>query len=383
MNAAAGHLEGLRAAGAAAFQANGLPDRRVESWRYTPLRGLEAGVEGRDTVAPEFLLAGDTDGLEIQALPAALEADRPGLADLLASLGTGHPAQSFSALNNAALNQGLYVRVAAGVDAGRLEWLWRAVAGAWVHSRVCLVLEPDSRLEVFERFGPELQTSLNVVTQVQLQEGARLVHARLQAGHVAPALVTRIEITQAARSAFEYTGLDLDGQLVRHDLRAQLQGSDAACMMNGAYLPRGTSHVDNHLDVEHRAPGCVSHQFFRGVLDDRARAVFNGRVHVHRGADGTEARQANANLLLSRYAEVDTKPELEIEADEVVASHGATVGQLDEEAVFYLRSRGLDEDQARQLLTAAFCRAVLDRMGAGPSREALSAALSGALGTAP
>ena len=139
-------------------------------------------------------------------------------------------------------------------------------------------------------------------------------------------------------------------------------GSGAKSGINGAYLLDGNRHVDNHAKVDHMAPGGFSDQYFRGVAGGSGRAVFNTAVCVHPGADETEARQSNANILLSARAEVDTKPELEIYADEVIASHGATVGQLDELAVFYLRSRGLNEQEARQLLTTAFCQSVSDRL---------------------
>ena len=149
---------------------------------------------------------------------------------------------------------------------------------------------------------------------------------------------------------------------MRHDLHTSLSGHNAKSSLNGAYLVDGNRHVDNHARVDHLALGGFSEQYFRGIAGGNGRAVFNTAVCVHPGADETEARQSNANILLSRRAEVDTKPELEIYADEVVASHGATVGQLDEQAIFYLRSRGLSEQQARQLLTMAFCQSVSDKL---------------------
>jgi Fe-S cluster assembly protein SufD len=141
-----------------------------------------------------------------------------------------------------------------------------------------------------------------------------------------------------------------------------LAGEAADCAFDGAFVLDRKRHVDNHVSVDHAAPGCSSTQFFRGVLGGSSRGVFNGRALIRSGADGSSVRQSNANLLLSALAEMDTKPELEIYADEVEASHGATVGQLDETAVFYLRSRGLSEDQARRILTMAFCHAVTDRL---------------------
>jgi Fe-S cluster assembly protein SufD len=169
-------------------------------------------------------------------------------------------------------------------------------------------------------------------------------------------------MAQQASSQYDYYGFDLGGGLVRHDLHASLLGADARTAINGAYLLDGHRHVDNQARVDHIAPACLSEQYFRGVAGGNGRAVFNTAVRVHPGADESEARQSNANILLSARAEVDTKPELEIYADEVVASHGATVGQLDEQAVFYLRSRGLSEQDARQLLTTAFCRSVSDKL---------------------
>lgn len=381
MSVAADHIAELRQRGAKAFAAHGLPHKRLEQWKYTPLQALAPAIDSPRSVAPA--LEGDLKGPGLSVMPIrdALATEDPELTALLQALDAQAPADAMAALNNAELQQGLLIRVDAGVDAGRLTLRWPLAAGAGLaHSRVCILLGKDAALDVFERFDGATQGALNLVTQVDLAPGARLEYARLQADCPATALVTRLETRQAAGSRWRFTGLDVDGALVRHDLRAQLQGAGADCALLGVYLPSGASHLDNHLEIEHQAPGCTSRQFYRGVARDQGKAVFNGRVHVHPGADGTEARQSNANLLLSEHAEVFTKPELEIEADEVVASHGATVGQLDEDAVFYLRSRGLDEAAARQLLTSAFCQAVLDELDAGPVRDALGEALAQATG---
>ena len=155
-------------------------------------------------------------------------------------------------------------------------------------------------------------------------------------------------------------------------MHSSLLGRGAKTGLNGVYLLDGNRHVDNHARVDHMAVGGFSEQYFRGIAGGNGRAVFNTAVCVHPGADETEARQSNANILLSARAEVDTKPELEIYADEVVASHGATVGQLDEQAVFYMRSRGLSEKQARQLLTTAFCRSVSDKLSDSALGESIA-----------
>jgi Fe-S cluster assembly protein SufD len=206
-----------------------------------------------------------------------------------------------------------------------------------------------------------------------------LRHTRLQQESPKAVLVTRSDIRQAQDSNYHYSGLDLGGGLVRHDINVELRDSGAECRLHGACLARGRAHVDNHMDVEHTGPGCKSDQLFRGVLGDRSRAVFNSRVYVAAGADGTEARQSSAGLLLSPHAEIDAKPELEIHADEVIASHGATVGQLDEDALFYLRSRGMDMATARNLLTMAFCRSVVEQLPSEALRKALGARLEAGL----
>ncbi|MDH3941208.1 MAG: SufD family Fe-S cluster assembly protein, partial [Xanthomonadales bacterium] len=167
--------------------------------------------------------------------------------------------------------------------------------------------------------------------------------------------------------------------LVRHEFSSRLAGPGASAGFDGAFVLDRKRHVDNHISVDHASAGCSSSQFFRGVLGGKSRGVFNGKALIRPGADGSSVRQSNANLLLSGLAEVDTKPELEIYADEVEASHGATVGQLDEEAVFYLRSRGLSDPMARRLLTAAFCHAVTDRLANRELAEQLSALVDSAM----
>jgi Fe-S cluster assembly protein SufD len=381
VNEGAFDLGELRRGGEQAFVRHGLPGRRVEAWKYTPLDALAIDPSSAASIAPRVTEHKGNAQVQVVPLAQALAEGAPGLHELLVSLDTSQAAQALLALNNAALDQGLYIRVPAGVDGGRLSWTWPTVpAGQWQQSRICVLLEEGSRLELLEQFESGGSGALNVVTQVSLAERARLQHARLQTDSTASALVTRTEVTQARASEYRLSSLDIDGQLVRHDVRSRLQGDGAACSLRGAYLLAGKAHVDNHLEIIHLGRDGRSEQTYRGVLDGQSRAVFNGRVHVSPGADGAEARQSNANLLLSADAEVDTKPELEIETDEVVASHGATVGQLDETAVFYLRSRGLGEDQARRMLTGAFCRSVLDGLPDSPARELLSDALDSALG---
>jgi Fe-S cluster assembly protein SufD len=301
----------------------------------------------------------------------ALQAKTPAVQGLLESLQEtvqdGRSADGFTALNTATLDAGLFIHVAAGQDGGRLLLNWSSRVGDapfFNNSRVCVILEEGAKLELLEQFESpdDNANTCNVVLQIDLQPGAEMQHVRFQQESDAAALITRTEVSQQAASQYAYYGFDLGGGLVRHDLHTSIAGSGAKSMLSGAYLLDGNRHVDNHAKVDHKAPGGYSEQYFRGVAGGSGRAVFNTAVYVHPGADETEALQSNGNILLSARAEVDTKPELEIYADEVVASHGATVGQLDEQAVFYLRSRGLSEHAARQLLTAAFCKSVSDKL---------------------
>ena len=277
------------------------------------------------------------------------------------------PVDMSTALNTAFLDQGLVIHVGENVKAGSLLIRWAFSGEERAHLsnfRMILLLEPGAELEIIEQFEStgETANALNVVTQVDLAERAVLGHVRVQQESEGVVLLTSTSVEQAAGSNYRYSGFDLGGGLVRHELDTKLAGRGAEVEFNGAFILDGKRHVDNHVSVDHASPGCNSTQFFRGVLGGSSRGVFNGRALIRPGADESRVKQSNANLLLSQLAEMDTKPELEIYTDEVEASHGATVGQLDEAAIFYLRTRGLSDAQARRMLTAAFCHAVTDRL---------------------
>ncbi len=386
------------------FEVHGWPTKRLEDWKYTPLTGLakldESSPEHGGRAAPQpsvkdaLTLEWNADrtpapnadlpeGVRVFGLAEALETLPERLRPILEALETSEPARAMSALNTATLGRGLVVEVAEGIDAGAIALNWDQVMndGAGVErARVIVLLGAGASLDLVEVYANG--HALNVVNQFELAEGSRLRHARLQDCPAASWLITRTELSQGKDSHFEQASLDLGEGLARHDLRTRLAEPGANCVALGAYLPTGDAHVDHHLDVRHEAPGCSSEQTFRGVVHDRGTAVFNGRVHVLPGADDSEAHQSNQNLLLSREAEVNTKPELIIEADEVVASHGATVGQLDEGAIFYLRSRGVTEALARRMLTGAFCRSVVDAIGNESVREAFRERLEASLESA-
>ncbi|HET6593485.1 MAG TPA: Fe-S cluster assembly protein SufD [Xanthomonadales bacterium] len=403
-----GWLRELRHAAVGYFRAGGLPHRKVEAWKYTPLRMLEgfevrpaaAGAEPMPAWPPSVFGAGPSvdfvggqlacalpelpSGVTILSLADGISRFEDRLQPLFENVPLNGATRAFAALNTACAEQGLVVHVAEGVDAGPLVIRWSLAGGrqaALSHPRLILLLDENARLSLQEHYqsAAGLPGGLNVMMQVELGAGARLDHVRVQAENELAVVLTSTRVQQARKSRYDYRGFDLGAGLARHEINVLLSGEGASADVAGAFLVDGRSHVDNHVNSEHGAPDCSSEQFFRGVLGGRSRGVFNGRALIRPGADGSRVRQSNANLLLSPLAEIDTKPELEIYADEVEASHGATVGQLDEVAVFYLRSRGLPEAAARRLLITAFCRAVSERLADRGLSERIATLLDGAM----
>jgi Fe-S cluster assembly protein SufD len=187
--------------------------------------------------------------------------------------------------------------------------------------------------------------------------------------------VSRLTARLARDAVLNHAAFDLGGALVRNDIDVDIAGPGAAVNLQGLYLAHDRQHIDNHTRIDHRVGPATSVEEYRGILNDRARCVWNGKAIVHAGADGTDAQQTNRNLLLSAKAEIDTKPELEIYADDVKCSHGATVGQLDPDALFYLRTRGLDRAQAARALTRAFAAAIVDRIPVAAARRRIEQAI--------
>ena len=412
-------LRELRESAAGQFRAAGLPHRKVEAWKYTPIKALEglrlapaesaaapesdlppplcevpATVDIRDGILgalPENL----PEGVTLLPLAQGLERFEDRLRPLFEAVELHGAARAFAALNTALAHQGLVVHVSGdcvgGEEPARLLLRWGFSAGAAAlmkHFRLFVLLDDGARLDLVEQFmSAPARTGnargLNVLSQFELGAAATLSHTRVQAESDEAVLLASVMIGQDRDSHYRYRGFDLGGALARLELTTRLSGPGANADIAGAWVLDGRRHADNHICAEHLAPGCSSEQFFRGVLGGRSRGVFNGRALIQAGADGSSVRQSNANLLLSPLAEMDTKPELEIYADEVEASHGATVGQLDEDAVFYLRSRGLSDPAARRLLTVAFCRVVTDRVAdrdlAARVEDMLDAAMPGSI----
>jgi Fe-S cluster assembly protein SufD len=383
----------LREESFARFEALGFPGPKAEAWKYTqlaPLAKLEFWLPepveiDRADIAPFLVddaaatlvfvngrLASDLsdslsaeNGMTVMSLDQALERGDPDCLDLLPAPEGEEPA--LSALNGALAAGGCLISLADHADLrGPVQLLFVSVGRdqpILISPRNLVMLGDGARLDLIESHvalggGRNLT---NLVNRIVVGRGAKLRHDRLQLGETAGSLIGRTAYRIAADARLTQSLATLGGGLVRNEIEAVVEGSRAELQLNGLYLTRDRQHVDNTIRVDHASPGSVSDQFYKGVLDGAARAVFAGKIIVRRDAQKTNAYQANNNLLLSPDVEIDTKPELEIFADDVKCSHGATSGELDERELFYLRSRGLDPDTARSMLTFAFAGEVLER----------------------
>ena len=228
------------------------------------------------------------------------------------------------------------------------------------HPHNLIIIEKGATATVLEHYASgDCVCLTNAVTNIVLEEGARLAWYKVQEEGPETFHIGTTNVTLARDSAFTSFTLDLGARIARNDLSVSLEGEGAECTMNGLYVASANGHVDNHTSVDHTASFTPSRQLYKGVLTDNARAVFNGKIIARRGTHQVDAHQTNNNLLLSDRSMVDTKPQLEIFADDLKCSHGATVGQLDEEAIFYLASRGIGPAQSRRILTYGFAEAVL------------------------
>lgn len=403
-------LDAARQENRDAFAASGLPDTRVEAWKYTALRVLgQRRFAAADTdaqtpaVDPVALVLPGVDGVRLVFVNGVFRADLSKLDVLPAGLslaplslalqGDTEPLRfalsrhyrevgdAFARINAASAADGVVLRVAADVKIGKPVQLVfvGAAAGAdlaW-HARNVIELGEGAELSLVEQHlasGEPAQLA-TLVSDIEVRRGARLHHTILQNAGTGASVIRRSSLRLHAHAQATCHLLELGGALVRHDLQAELIGDHAQFHSRGVFMPHGRQHIDTQLAIRHQALNTSSTSIWRGVASDRARGVFRGAILVAPGADGCDANLSNKNLLLSPSAEIDAKPELEIHADEVKAAHGATVGQLDERALFYLRSRGIPLGEARALLTAAFCRAVLDDLPNEALREHLSTLL--------
>ncbi len=404
---AAGLGEHRRAALAAALR-DGLPGPRSEAWKYTPLRALErrafvptamtAAIDHTALAAalntipmPRMVFIDgrfDSTYSDITNLPASIDAQ-----PLSQMLVEGEPRDAnfmqrryigadevFAVVNAALAVEGAVVRVDhAAADAGTTLHLAFVASGSSpetaVNLRHFIDLRNDAALHLVEHHIAlsEHRGLANHVMHVHLGQRARLTHVRVQTEADGANAFARCDAVLAREADYRRIDLELGAALSRHELNVRLEGEGASLTANGVLFADGKRHLDTRLGIEHIARDTSCNLLWRGLGAGRGRAVFHGGIVIREGADGSNANLSNKNLLLSAQAEIDTQPVLVIYADEVQAAHGATVGQLDPNALFYLRSRGLSEADARALLTAAFCREVLASIDDVALRESLTA----------
>lgn len=388
---------------------DGVPAPRNEAWKYTSLRALAARkLDAHDSGAASHALgdldlalpgvAGprlvfvngvyradlselvDVEGLRVQSLASVLTRDADALRTRLGQH-FAHPSQVFARLNTALVADGVVVDVAAGAKIAQpLHLVFVGAAAqtelAW-SARLLVELGEDSRLQLIEHYLAEAGTTHvgNVVAQHVLHARAELDLLQVQLSPETASLIRHSEMQLGNDAQLRMHSIEAGAQLMRHDLRVALDGDRSRFESHGVFALHGRQHSDTQLDVRHQARDTSCNVLWRGVADERSRGVFRGAITVAAGADGSDAQLSNKNLLLSAQAEIDTQPALEIYADEVKAAHGATVGQLDEQALFYLRTRGLPRAEARALLTLAFCREAIDTLANEELREYLGALL--------
>ena len=395
-------LRQLRDDAGLAFRESGLPHTKLEEWRYTnvaPLAKLPLGAAApaaspsADAVRAAALspLGAETAVFVDGRFDAGLSGDgaRPGsLAqgieshpELLAeSLGAevAPKEHAFAALGTAFLEDGAWLRVGPGEQATPAHALFLANDEAPQHPRVLIDVETNASARLVVEFA-SLGTGsgvTNAVLEARIGDNAQLDLVIVQREHDARFHVANLAVRQGRDSQTRIHTVSLGGQIVRNDANVVLAGSGADCTLNGLFAGRDQQVLDHHTGVDHAVPHCTSRQLYKGILGDRSRGVFRGRVLVRNDAQQTSAEQSNPNLLLAPGAEVNTKPQLEIYADDVKCSHGSTVGQLDDDALFYLQSRGVDAEAGRGLLTRAFAREILDAL----PDEGLAQALDPELG---
>lgn len=409
-------LQAQRDAGLARFAQIGFPTQRDEDWRYTTVKPIMAktfqGLSDSPKLTSQDLKAvqeaikaseipelkshrlvfvdglfvqklsttdAPSEGVTVESLAKVLE-ESPELIEKAFGSTKPEDAHGFTALNNAYSQDGVVVRLAKKANPSLpVEMLFVSrLENGFAQPRNIIIAENASKAQLIERYiscsgegESATHTLTNSTTEVVVGEKAEIDYYLVQTQSAAAYHVCGIWARQARDSRFSCRTITLGGALVRNDLGVDLAGENAHCDMLGLYYSKDAQHVDNHTTMRHRVAHCSSREWYKGVLDGRSRAVFHGRIKVDSDAQKTNAAQTNNNLLLSPNAEIDTKPQLEIYADDVKCSHGATVGQINNDALFYLRTRGIDEATAGEMLTFGFINDVVDEIEIDELKQAL------------
>lgn len=390
-------LELVRGSAMDRFELLGFPAVRDENWKYTNLAPLakqsfspanrpeKTAVDASRFVYPETAAAhlvvvngflseelSDKTAIEnvvaIDLLTAVADARYNKIARAYVARNAGYHNNGLAALNTAFLQSGLFLLIPKHTKVETPIQVTFLTAAEHTETasfpRLLVVAEEHSSATLIESFVAtgEQQYFTNAVAEIIVKEGARLEHYRVQR-ESDKAFHTSLTSAELGRSSsYDTTSINLGGRLSRHDISVVMDNEGAECRVDGLYLVGGDQHTDTHSVIDHQQPHCTSHQLYKGILDGNARAVFNGKIFVREGAQKTDAMQTNKNLLLSPQARVDTKPQLEIYADDVKCAHGAAVGQIDQEELFYLQARGINPELGRSLLTYGFAEEVIDKI---------------------
>lgn len=408
-----GWLHGLRKNAIERFAQLGFPTSRLEDWKYTnvgpiatiPFQAAELRWDGvtedrlselplahsafseccsrvvfvNGHYSPQLSSADLEQRVVVGSLASAIKQKTPLVKEHLGGLAS-YQQQAFVALNTAFLEDGAFMEIPNGVTSELpIYVLFVSTADDAIasHPRTLIIVGENSQASIIEDYLALGEGSYftNAVTEITVGENSKLEHYTLQAENEKAYHISTISANQARASSLTTHSVSLGGALVRNDVNIALNGEGAECVLNGLYIADGSQHVDNHTVIDHLQPHCASRELYKGILDDQSSAVFNGSIIVRKDAQKTDARQSNKNLLLSEGATINSKPQLEINADDVKCAHGTSIGHLDEDSVYYLRSRGVGLAEARTVLTYGFANDVLNRMKVDEIRVRLECAL--------
>ena len=409
-------LRALRRESLARFGEQGFPTTKNEEWKFTdirPIADLNARVATSSTrcsdvdahieshfipdlnghrlvflngnYAPELSHIGELPaGVTLSNLRAAIDSNDETVQHNLGRTASATQDTPFIQLNTALLQDGAFLHVPAGVTVEQpIEILFHSTSQdeqpTTSSTRNLFVLGANSRVQIIEHYAGEGVYFTNTVTEVVAAQNAHVDHVKLQLESVEAFHVSSLQVNQERDCKFASHNIDLGGRIVRNNGNAVMGGANIECTLNGLYVTGGDQHIDNHTAMDHAQPHCTSFEIYAGIMGGRSRGVFNGKIFVRRDAQKTDAKQSNRNLLLGGESMISTKPQLEIFADDVKCTHGCTIGQLDEDALFYLRSRGLPMESARNLLIYAFANDVINGIEEEPVRTFMEAKLSAKL----
>lgn len=385
-------LLSVRKRGAKALDATPWPTRKTEAWKYTSLYPLtaenylqqtQAANISEDALAPFTMDGLDVyrlvivDGVldetlsdQIEELTAVKFTKAQHQADIAHKLNSTFKLEKhlFAQINASLMTDGLYIVIPANTKVSKpihlLHLNTQQNAPHYSQHRVVIVAEPGSEATLIDHRDSmgDSNSIHNLITEIQVADNARFSHITLQLEAESQIAIAGTHVKQSRDSQYKHYAVSIGSKIKRNDLQTNLTQAGANAVLHGVYLCKHSQHLDNQTAIDHIAPHCDSEETYRGLIMDKGKATFNGRIHIHRDAQKTEAHLNNKNLLLSKEAEINTKPELEIYADDVKCSHGATIGQLDESSLFYFQSRGIDQQSARAMLCFGFVNAMITEL---------------------